>query len=229
MKTHLEHLLDTIPDLRRRYVLDLGSGRGKFLVDLAKHNVRARGLEINPAYITISRSLAKENGVTITVDQGMGEHLPYKDSMFDFINMCEVIEHVNNPERVMREAYRVLKPGGLIYMSVPNRYGIKDQHFNLYFVNWLPRRLSDSFVSLFGKHKSYSGEAGLQKLSEMHYYTFRSSKKFIGSLDFFVSDIRTQKIEKMYSSKIYCRIITLAYLCLRPFYFDSFHLLLGKK
>lgn len=227
MKTHFEHLLDVIPDLASRKILDLGSGRGSFLIDCSKKGAIAEGLELNKEYIEKSLSRAKEARVSIKVSQGIGEELSFQDGSFDFINMCEVIEHVNNPEKVLSEVYRVLKPGGKVYVSVPNRFGLKDQHFGLYFVNWMPRSWSSKFISVFGKHKDYKGDTGHQRLEEMHYYTYGQVKTFFDQFDFTVIDIRQEKINKMSGiKKIFTRAV---YRFLKPWYFDSFHVLLIKK
>lgn len=229
MKTHFDHLLDVIPDLRNRNILDLGSGRGSFLIQCAKNGASAEGLELNKEYIEKSLFKAKEEGVSIKVLQGVGESLPFVDGLFDFVNLCEVIEHVNSPTKVMKEVFRVLKSGGMVYISVPNRFGVKDQHFNLYFVNWLPRSISDLFISVFGKHKVYNNSAGLQRLSEMHYYTYPQAKIFFESTGFIVHDIREIKINKKFKNKIIKFPITCFYRFLRFFYFDSFHFLLKKN
>ncbi len=227
MKTHFEHLLEIIPDLKSRNVLDLGSGRGKFLVELAQNNVKSIGLELNREYIQKSAYLAKEKNVSIRVDQGVGEKLPYNDNSFDFINMAEVIEHVDSPDKVMKESFRVLKQGGLIYVSVPNRFGIKDQHFNLYFINWMPRFLSEIVLTWLKQHKEYGGTIGFQRLSQMHYKTYSSAKHLFIKSGFKVRDIRLKKIEKRFSGYMYYPIYFVYYL-LRPWYFDSFHFLLEK-
>ena len=49
-------------------------------------------------------------------------HFPYPDAHFDFVIMCETLEHLNfNPLPVIKEINRVMKPGGLLYLTVPNQ------------------------------------------------------------------------------------------------------------
>lgn len=135
MKTHLDNLLFYIPDILDGKILDIGSGRGSFLIEVAKRGGNVQGIERKKENIEISFEKANELGVKINVVLGFAEELPYEDSTFDFINVCEVIEHVKDPKMLLFEAYRVLKKRGRAYLSVPNRFGVKDQHFQLYFVN----------------------------------------------------------------------------------------------
>lgn len=227
MKTHADYLMDVVPDLQNRFVLDLGSGRGKFLVDLALRKIKSVGLELNQEYIKKSQVLAEEKKVLIHVDQGVGEKLIYPDQSFDFVNMAEVIEHVDSPKQVMSEVYRVLKSGGMVYVSVPNRFGLKDQHFNLYFINWMPRGLAEKVLSFLGRHKDYGGTIGFQRLSEMHYGTFASSVSLFTSCGFLADDMRVIKIKNRFSGVLRVLALTV-YFLLRPWYFDSFHFLLKK-
>jgi SAM-dependent methyltransferase len=48
-----------------------------------------------------------------------GHHLPFRDAVFDGVWIQAVLEHVLEPQRVVDEVYRVLKPGSLVYDSVP--------------------------------------------------------------------------------------------------------------
>ncbi|MBD3322227.1 MAG: methyltransferase domain-containing protein [Chitinivibrionales bacterium] len=49
-----------------------------------------------------------------------GESIALKDNSFDLVIMCEVIEHVENPDRVLREIRRILHPDGKLIISFPN-------------------------------------------------------------------------------------------------------------
>jgi len=227
---HFDHLESHVPDLKRRRILDLGSGRGKFLFYCLDRGVSATGLELNPEYIKITHEKAKELGVTVQVVEGVGEKLPFPDASFDFINISEVIEHVNDPAQMLSEAWRVLSPGGYAYLSVPNRFGWKDPHFHLYFVNWLPRSLAGTYISLRGKHKDYGhSAAGHQRLDEMHYYTFGGIGKLLTKCGFSYHDQRVLRIKGKLKNPLLAGIATLCYLPFRFAKFDSFHLLLNKE
>ncbi|MBI2990414.1 MAG: class I SAM-dependent methyltransferase [Candidatus Magasanikbacteria bacterium] len=55
---------------------------------------------------------------------GSCEDMPFDDNTFDTVYMGEVIEHVWNPLAAVKEAYRVLKPGGLYIFDTPNPYSL---------------------------------------------------------------------------------------------------------
>ena len=221
---HVDHLRALVPDLLRRRVLDIGSGRGDFLIALAERGVSATGLELYDAYRTETLRKAREHGLSVSVVAGVAEKLPFADGFFDFVNMGEVLEHVEDPARVMREIFRVLTPEGRGYVSAPNRFGLRDQHFRLYFVNWLPRSLSESFIRLFGAQKTYGAEAGRQRLGDMHYYTWRGVSSLAARAGFEVVDIRGQKVRARFGP-----LALPLYYVARAVYFDAFHLLVHKK
>jgi SAM-dependent methyltransferase len=86
-----------------------------------------------------------------------GEHLPYEDNSFDVILLNEVIEHVEDDYATIREAYRVLAPGGSIVVYAPNRlYPFETHGFffagNYYFrllpvlANWVPDAIRNYFA-----------------------------------------------------------------------------------
>jgi ubiquinone/menaquinone biosynthesis C-methylase UbiE len=48
-----------------------------------------------------------------------GKTIPFEDNTFDSILACEVMEHIFNIEEILKELYRILKPGGKILISIP--------------------------------------------------------------------------------------------------------------
>lgn len=94
-------------------VLDAGCGEGEWskLCNYIKGEIV--GTDI------IAEDLRRNRNVKFRVC-GTIESLPYKDNLFDLI-ICEwVVEHLNNPEAVLKEFYRVLKPGGYLFILTSN-------------------------------------------------------------------------------------------------------------
>lgn len=228
MNSHLKNLITHVPNILEKKILDLGSGRGNFLISVAMEGGDIYGLEKNKKYIIEALKKSNKNNLSIKVIEGVAENLPFKDKEFGFINISEVIEHVKNPGLLIKESYRVLKKGGSAYLSVPSRFGINDPHFHLHFVNFLPRKYSDIFINMFGKHKNYHGDAGEQRLKEMHYYKFYDIKRKLEIEGFKVIDIREKKINDKIKNKLLNYLLLVAYKIVRPFYFNTFHLLLKK-
>lgn len=227
MASHFKNLQASVPDLIQRHILDIGSGGGEFVIEAALAGARVSGIEKKTRNVEKTYELARQKGVTVDVREGLGEAIPFPDNTFDFANLCELIEHVENPRKLLEETKRVLNQGGLAYVSVPNRFGIKDQHFGLYFLNWMPRSWAHRYVGLRGRHKNYDGSSGYQRIDQMHYYTLSGVMKLIQSVGLSAEDIRLKKINRFKNPVK--RVVALGvYSVLKHFYFDSFHLLLKK-
>jgi SAM-dependent methyltransferase len=69
---------------------------------------------------------AAELGID-TIWADVEEPLPFDDASFDVVVAAELLEHLHDPERLLEEAKRVLRPGGTIAGSVPNSYRLKNR------------------------------------------------------------------------------------------------------
>ncbi|KKQ29766.1 MAG: SAM-dependent methyltransferase [Candidatus Levybacteria bacterium GW2011_GWA2_37_36] len=101
-------------------VLDAGCGIGGSGIWLAeKRKANTVGLNIVDRQLTRGRHLAEKEKLGQKVDLLKGDYqrLPFKDNMFDVFWSLESIEHATNLEDFMKEAFRVLKPGGKIIIA----------------------------------------------------------------------------------------------------------------
>ena len=94
--------------------LDVGAGRGQ-LIALMRERLQADSQACD--FHVENFGLRDVPIARTNLDQ---EPLPYPDGAFDVVTCSEVVEHVENPRRLMREAWRVLKPGGTLVMTTPN-------------------------------------------------------------------------------------------------------------
>lgn len=88
----------------------------------------------------------------------VGTQLPFGDDYFDFVISNHVIEHVGSLERQidhLKEIYRTMKPGGILYFAVPNRWRLIEPHYRLPLLSWLPAGLASSYVQLTTKEAYY--------------------------------------------------------------------------
>ncbi len=95
-------------------VLDLGSGDGLLLSLLKKKGISGRGLDLSQVGVNKARAKGLETEVFDFANQA----LPFPDDSFDTVTMLDVLEHLYNPEFVIREAKRVARKNLII--GVPN-------------------------------------------------------------------------------------------------------------
>jgi len=94
-------------------VLLVGVGSGLDL-PLLPHGSRYTGLDLTPAMLTRARRQAARLGLDIQLDQGDARHLPYPAAAFDVVVLHLILAVTPHPERVLREAARVLRPEGRV-------------------------------------------------------------------------------------------------------------------
>ncbi|WP_418791009.1 class I SAM-dependent methyltransferase [Phosphitispora sp. TUW77] len=101
----------------RRRILDIGSGPGFFLLRGRQRGWETLGIEPSEQAYKHSSDL----GLNI-VNEFFDYELTTKLGKFDVVNMSEVLEHIVNPQEVLKLIYNLLEDNGLICISVPNDY-----------------------------------------------------------------------------------------------------------
>jgi len=97
-------------------ILEAGCGLGRWLIYLTQKGYSIEGLELNQD--AVKRVLEFDN--TLKVRTGDIQSMPYENNSFDAVMSLGVIEHfIDGPGRVLGEVHRILKPGGVIFVSVP--------------------------------------------------------------------------------------------------------------
>ena len=134
-------------------MLDLGSGEGGTSVVFAEQN-RVFSYDLN--LIRIERQ--KKYSALYYKINGDALKLSLRDNSFDVIILQDVIEHLYDPKSLINEVIRILKPGGMVYMSTPNKYSIfnflADPHWGLPVVSILKReKIRNYFLKYFRKRE----------------------------------------------------------------------------
>jgi len=99
-------------------VLDAGCGGGGTALSVAEECSLSVGLDLEARFQQAGTRLAAERGIgRAAFVQGNGELLPFRDGCFDLVLSHSVIEHVASAAAYLRECHRVLRQGGVLYLS----------------------------------------------------------------------------------------------------------------
>lgn len=104
----------------KSHVLELGCGVGAQTEILLRRfpTIHITAVDYVPEQIVASRTALKEKAMgRVTWEVADGTRLPYPEASFDGVFLCWVLEHVPNPAAVLKECFRALKPGGVIYAT----------------------------------------------------------------------------------------------------------------
>jgi SAM-dependent methyltransferase len=93
-------------------VLEIGVGMGADYLEWLKAGAQATGVDLSPASIERTRQRCQLAGYTSDLQVADAESLSFPDNLFDVVYSYGVIHHSPNTTQCMREAWRVLKPGG---------------------------------------------------------------------------------------------------------------------
>ena len=103
--------------LENKTLLDAGCGTGFFTQKAISMKAETTSLDIAPNLVKITK---KKNPLCKGIE-GSILNLPFEDNSFDYVISSDVIEHTPDPYKATLELIRVLKPGGKICITVPNR------------------------------------------------------------------------------------------------------------
>ncbi len=97
-------------------LLDVGCGRGELVYTATRLGWEAYGVDANPAFV----AFAKERFGLANLVVARDGDLPFEPGTFDAISLNAVLEHMADPQRVLRQVHQLLRLGGVLYVEVPN-------------------------------------------------------------------------------------------------------------
>jgi SAM-dependent methyltransferase len=136
-------------------ILDVGSGVGSFVVGCRRQGLLAFGIEpdrIARGGRLTSIQIARRRLKGRVFAAALGEKLPFPDRSFDLVTMNQVIEHVGDQAAVLREALRVTRDGGAVYIACPNYLRFYEPHYKIFWLPLLPKTLGRWYLKLRGRN-----------------------------------------------------------------------------
>jgi SAM-dependent methyltransferase len=102
-------------------VLDIGCGNGYVLRRYARHGAIVHGIDLTETALALSRRRFELDGVAGEFRRTDGNTVPYPDGSFDIVCSMGVLHHIEDPRPMLREAARVLTPGGELIVMLYHR------------------------------------------------------------------------------------------------------------
>ncbi|WXG39934.1 MAG: methyltransferase domain-containing protein [Candidatus Freyarchaeum deiterrae] len=161
VQLYTKHLGEYLREVSKLKILDLGCGAGGVCVSFANRNNMVIGLDLDKKLINLTKVNVSDSedhfppkgGVSETL--ASGTDLPFEDETFDLVLCNDVIEHLDKQEELIREIYRVLKEGGYLYLTTPNRRYPVESHTGIFGITLLPKPLADIFIRMSGLGTSF--------------------------------------------------------------------------
>lgn len=157
-----ENVIARIERMRNKgELLDFGCGPGFFLAVASEHGWQGRGIELSKESVAFARSQG------LRVEEGGIENLAQiPDGSFDCLTAFDVIEHLPNPRRFLREALRILRPGGVLVITTPRLDSMA------------ARLMRDYWYAIIPSHLLYYTRRGLINALENAGFAMGSSQHF---------------------------------------------------
>jgi len=173
--TACEHFL--LEDTSELTLIDVGCGYGHTSSEYAKRFKTVVGLEPSlPLYQEASR--LTQNVHNVTVRHSRAELLE-ENSVYDVVILDNVLEHIEQQYQSIENIVRAMRPGGVAYIVVPNKWWPIEVHYGLPFLSYLPLSMANWYLRLSGRGKDYRDASYAPS-----YFSLRRMLRKISNIDF---------------------------------------------
>lgn len=199
-------------------VLDAGSGRGEYVLEMSQHFRKVVGVEpFEDAYLFGVKSIPKKTKNVFFYNSEI-ENYSSREK-YDLIVMLTVFEHLKNPKKAFDKVFSLLKKDGIIYLTAPNKYWLFEQHYGLPFLSWLPLSLANIYLKIFRGVPSYEdssyskGYTGMKKFFDK----YKVGYEFILPLSAESAFIGCGQNNSIYSL---VKSLGIKLICINPFFWN---------
>ena len=117
-----DYIMQHSQGLSGKQVIDVGCGGGILAESMAKHGAIVTGIDMGEAPLEIARLHGLETGTVVDYQQSTAEEFALAHpAEFDVVTCMEMLEHVPDPQSVIRACFQLVKPGGHVFFSTLNR------------------------------------------------------------------------------------------------------------
>lgn len=118
----MNYVLESIPDAHKKdqQALDLGCGGGIFLPALERKGYQVTGVDISTNMIAMAKELCVSVSLKVDLIVGDCNKTGFQSNLFDVCICVGLIEHQMSDDVLLKEAYRILKPGGVLIITIRN-------------------------------------------------------------------------------------------------------------
>ena len=172
---------------RGNRVLDLGCGSGADVYRFRDLGFDAYGFDIHDyltlrgekdrRYFSILSTKSSDNA-DFRVDWEAFS-IPFDDESFDFVFSSQVLEHVQNHDRVFAEMARVMKPGSVSFHIFPPRYIFVEPHIYIPFGSWINSRSYYLFWALMGVRNPYQRDMSWREVADQNFQYAKNSLNYL--------------------------------------------------
>ena len=118
----LEFIEKNAGNMTGKQVLDVGCGGGILSESMAARGARVKGIDMGEAPLTVAELHGLESGIKVDYEHILVEILAEREpESYDIVTCMEMLEHVPDPESVVRACARLVKPDGHVFFSTLNR------------------------------------------------------------------------------------------------------------
>ena len=142
-----------LSSLSGKRLLDVGCGTGEYTSRMALDFERVDAIDIEPERLEL---FASSHPLNVTIASMSANDLEFEDQTFDVVTMVEVLEHLSEPGGALVEIRRVLKVGGRLLLTTPNRAWPLEQHGVLVGDRRYPGLFAPGLVWIKPLHRHFS-------------------------------------------------------------------------
>lgn len=168
-------------------VLDIGSGKGILCMtfsDIAKEIIGLEPDKDAREIAELTKEYFEKNNIKFI--DGIAQKMPFENETFDLITSTSTLEHIEGTQNVIKEIFRVLKPGGYFYLNAPNYLWFREPHYMLPMLPLMPKIFLKIIARTTNRNPKY--------INHIRYLTPRFLCKILKSEGFTIKNISLESM-----------------------------------